>query len=43
MSHLATGRLGEPQGPLVHERVLDIEIFRVVEDGDQLIARWSSD
>jgi len=29
---LAAWGLGEPQGPCVHERVLDVEVLRVVED-----------
>lgn len=32
-SHLAARWLGEPQSPLVGERVLDGEVVRVVEDG----------
>ena len=38
-SYLATGGLGEPQGPLVHEGVLHIEVLGVVEDGHDLIGR----
>lgn len=33
-TYLATGRLGEPQRPLVLERVLDVEVVLVVEDRD---------
>lgn len=36
-SHLAGGRLGEPEGPLVHKRVLDVEVLGVVENGDRLV------
>ena len=32
-TYLATRRLGEPQRPCVHKRVLDIEIVGIVEDG----------
>jgi hypothetical protein len=32
-TYLAARRLGEPQRPCVHERVLDVEVFRVVKDG----------
>lgn len=35
---LATRRLGEPQGPGVLESVLDVEVLRIVEDGDNLLA-----
>ena len=34
---LATGGLGEPQSPFVLERVLDIKVVLVVEDGDKLV------
>lgn len=34
-THLATRWLGEPQGPLVRQRVLDIEVILVVEDCDR--------
>lgn len=34
---LSTGWLGEPQGPLVHERVLDIEVVLVMEYGDLIL------
>lgn len=32
--YLSTGGLGEPQSPLVHERVLHVEVLGVMEDGD---------
>lgn len=32
-THLAARGLGEPQSPCVHERVLDVEVLGVVEDG----------
>ena len=35
-TYLAARRLGEPQSPLVLERVLDVEVILVVEDGDVL-------
>ncbi len=35
---LATRGLGEPQRPLVHERVLNVEVVLVMEDGDLLFA-----
>jgi hypothetical protein len=34
---LATWRFREPQGPFVEERVLDIEVVWIMEDGD-----WSA-
>ena len=34
---LAAGGLGEPQGPLVLKRVLDIEVILVVKDSDILV------
>lgn len=34
---LSTWWLGEPECPLVHERVLDVEVVLIVEDGDLLI------
>jgi hypothetical protein len=38
---LSTGWLGEPQRPLVHERVLDVEVVLIVKDGDLLVlAMW---
>lgn len=33
-AYLAARRLGEPQGPLVHERMLHVEVLRVVEHCD---------
>ena len=33
---LAAGGLGEPQGPLVLKRVLDIEVILIVKDGNVL-------
>ena len=33
-THPAAGGLGEPEGPMVHQRMLDIEVVLVVEDGD---------
>lgn len=33
-AYLSTGGLGEPQSPLVHERVLHGEVLGVMEDGD---------
>jgi hypothetical protein len=33
---LSAGRLGEPEGPCVLQLVLDIEVRRVVKDGDNL-------
>lgn len=36
LTNLARGRLGEPQGPVVCQRVLDVEVILVVEDGDGL-------
>lgn len=33
-THLLARGLGEPEGPLVHERVLDIEVVWVMENGD---------
>jgi hypothetical protein len=32
LAYLATGWLGEPEGPLVHQRVLNIEVILVMED-----------
>lgn len=32
--YLATGRLGEPESPFVHQRVLDGEVLGVMEDGN---------
>lgn len=36
MTNLARRGLGEPEGPVVCQRVLDIEVILVVEDGDGL-------
>ena len=33
---LAAGRLGEPEGPVVHQRVLDIEVILVMENCDSI-------
>jgi hypothetical protein len=39
-TYLAARGLGEPQGPCVHQRVLDVEVLGVVEDGaDVALAR----
>ena len=38
---LATRRLGKPQSPLVHQRVLDVEVVLVMEDCDLFFARLS--
>ena len=35
-TYLATWGLGEPQGPCVHERVLDVEVLGVVENSDNV-------
>lgn len=40
-TYLSGGRLGEPESPLVHERVLDVEVLGVVENGDRLVGRGS--
>ena len=37
--YLATGRLGKPKSPLVHQRVLDVEVLRVVEHSDGVSVR----
>lgn len=37
LAYLATWRLSEPQRPCVHERVLDVEVFRIVKDCPDLI------
>lgn len=37
--YLATGRLGKPKSPLVHQRVLDVEVLRVMEHGDGVSVR----
>lgn len=34
ITHLATGGLGEPQGPFVHKRMLHVEVIGVVENGN---------
>lgn len=40
-TRLSTRWLGEPQSPLVHERMQDIKVVLIVEDGDLLIlAPW---
>jgi hypothetical protein len=36
VKYLSTWRLGEPEGPGVGERVLDIEVLGVVEDSDNI-------
>lgn len=33
-THLLARRLGEPESPIVHQRVLDVEVIWVMEDGD---------
>jgi hypothetical protein len=33
---LSARRLGEPEGPFVLQLVLDVEVRRVIEDGDDL-------
>jgi len=33
-THLSRGWLSEPERPLVHQRVLDIEVVFIMEDGD---------
>lgn len=42
--YLSSGGLGEPQSPLVHQRVLDVEVVFVMEDCDlvalSLVAAW---
>lgn len=38
---LAARRLGKPQSPLVHQRVLDVEVVLVMEDCDLLFSRLS--
>lgn len=37
-TYLPAWRLREPQRPSVHERMLDVEVVRVVKDGDRLHA-----
>lgn len=41
-AYLAAGGLGEPEGPLVHERVLDGKVAWVIEHGDHVAAGRSS-
>ena len=41
-SYLAAGRLGKPQGPFVSERVLDVEVVRIVEDSDDVVSAGGS-
>jgi len=36
VKYLSTWGLGEPEGPGVSERVLDVEVLGVVEDGDDV-------
>lgn len=38
-AYLAAGRLGEPQGPVVLERVLDVEVIFVIKDSHQAVVR----
>lgn len=38
MTNLSTRWLGEPQRPIIHQRVLNVEIIRVVEDGNLFVA-----
>lgn len=33
--------LGVPQSPLMHQRMLNVEVLRVMEDGDLLVPRIS--
>lgn len=40
VTNLAGRWLREPQRPLVHERVLDVEVLRIVEDSDRIRLRW---
>lgn len=35
-TNLARSRLGKPQGPVVGQRVLDVEVTTIVEDGHDL-------
>jgi hypothetical protein len=37
-TNLSTRRLGKPQGPFVHKRMLDIEVILVVKDSDLFLA-----
>jgi hypothetical protein len=39
--HLSTRWLGEPQSPLVHQRVFDVEVVFIVENSDLLISAWA--
>ena len=36
VKYLSAWRLGEPESPGVSERVLDVEVLGVVEDGDNI-------
>lgn len=38
---LSTWWLGEPESPLVHQRMLDVEIVFVVEDSDWFVGALS--
>jgi len=40
-SHLARRWLGEPQSPLMHQGVLDIEVVLIMEDSGLLITTWA--
>lgn len=33
-THLSAGGFGEPQGPFVHQRMLDVEVVGVMENGN---------
>ena len=37
-SYLAAWRLGKPKSPFVSERVLDIEVVWIVEDGNDVVS-----
>lgn len=39
-SCLSAGWLCEPERPLIHQRVLDVEVFRIMEDSDRVIPRF---
>ena len=41
-AYLPARRLGEPQCPLIHQRVLDVEVFGVVKDSDLLVSSLGS-
>lgn len=41
-SCLSTGWLREPERPLIHQRVLDVEVFRIMEDSDRVISNLHS-